>query len=179
MARTAMIDPQQAEGKAKKLLDTVQAGLGTVPNIFKIMAHAPAALEAYLGVSGALARGVLDKGIRERLALAIGQANGCGYCVAAHTVLGKAAGLGEEEILTARRGGSADAKADAALKLAAALRENSGHIDAAALAAARDGGLSDPEITEVVAHVALNVLTNYFNGVWDPDVDFPAAPPLT
>lgn len=172
-ARLTAIDPKQAQGKAKELLDAVQAKLGVTPNMMRTMAHSPAALEAYLTFSGALAKGALSAKVREELALAIAEANDCGYCAAAHTLLGQKAGLTVEQTLLARRGKGTDAKADAAIALARQIIERRGEVSDAQLAAARSGGLNEGEIAEVVAHVALNVFTNYFNRVAATVVDFP------
>jgi uncharacterized peroxidase-related enzyme len=171
--RIATVEPSQATGHAKELLDAVQAKLGVTPNMMKTLAHSPAALEGYLSLNNTLARGVLPAKVREQIALAVSQENGCEYCVAAHTLLGGKAGLKPDQLIAARKGESGDAKTHAELELARQIVEARGNISDAQLAAAREAGISDPEITEVVAHVALNVLTNYFNVLARTDVDFP------
>lgn len=178
MPRIAAIDPAAATGHAKELLDAVKAKLGVVPNMTRAMVVAPAALDGYLGLSAALGRGVLPARVREQLALGVGEANGCDYCVAAHTALGKGAGLTDAEVSASRRGAAADPKADALLRFARVLTERRGRVGDAEVAAARAAGATDAELAEVVAHVALNVFTNYFNHVADPDIDFPKAPAL-
>jgi AhpD family alkylhydroperoxidase len=135
-------------------------------------------LEAYLGFAGALAQGVLPARVREQLALDVGQANDCEYCVSAHSVLGKGAGLTDREVLDSRRGTSADPKADALLRFARAVLEKKGMIADADVAAVRKAGFGDAEIAEVVAHVGLNVFTNYFNHVAGTILDFPQAAAL-
>ncbi|MGH6803781.1 MAG: carboxymuconolactone decarboxylase family protein, partial [Methyloceanibacter sp.] len=138
--------------------------------------HSPAALGGYLGLSGALARGALDAATRERIALAVAEINGCDYCLAAHTYLGKnVAKLTDGEIESNRRGTSADAKAAAAVEFAARVAVERGQVGTAAVEAVRAAGFSDAEIVEIVAHVALNTLTNYLNEVAETAVDFPAA----
>jgi uncharacterized peroxidase-related enzyme len=156
-------------------LEAVRKQLGSVPNLFRLVATSPAALEGYLGLSGALAKGTLDARTRERIALAVADINGCGYCLAAHSYIGGALlKLDAAEIAAARAGRSADAKADAAVRLAVAITQARGHIGAEALDAARAAGWSDAAILEIVAHVALNTLTNYVNEVAGTEVDFPA-----
>jgi uncharacterized peroxidase-related enzyme len=171
--RIAPIDPDQAQGHAKELLTAVHVTLGMTPNLMRTMAHSPAALEGYLTLNRALAKGSLSAAVREQLALAVAQQNRCEYCLAAHTALGKHAGLNADQILAARSGQSADAKTKSQLKLANQIVENRGNLTDDQLFAAREAGVGDGEIVEIVAHVALNVLTNYFNLVARTEVDFP------
>jgi uncharacterized peroxidase-related enzyme len=178
MARLKTVDPARAEGKAKALLDTVKAKLGTVPNMMSAMASSPAVLDGYLNFSGPLNGGALPAKLRELLALAVGQANGCDYCLSAHTFLGKRAGLVEEQILDGRRGTSADSKTASALEFARRVVVTYGKVNDADVASVRAAGYSDGEIAEIVAHVALNTLTNYFNNVAETEIDFPKAPAL-
>lgn len=173
MARLTAIDPANATGKAKELLDAVKGKLGMVPNMMKTMANSSSVLQTYLSSAGALGHGELGGPIGERIALAVGQVNSCGYCVSAHTLLGKKAGLSDSEIAAARRFQSAEPKAAAALRLARVVVDKRGLITDAELADAKNAGLSDGAIGEVVAHVALNILTNYFNNVAGTEIDFP------
>lgn len=172
------IDPTQATGPLATLFSAVKAKLGVVPNLMRTFAQSPAALEAYLGFSGILAKGVLPAAVREQLALAIGEANECEYCLSAHTLLGTGAGLSPDAILAARRGGAVDAKVSALLQFARAVVEARGKVSDNQLALVRAVGATDAEIVEVVANVALNVLTNYMNNVAQTVVDFPRARPL-
>ncbi len=164
---------------ARPLLAAAQRSLGSVPNLFRLVATSPAALEGYLALNGALSKGSLDARTRERIALAVAERNGCGYCLAAHSYIGRnLAKLDEAEIAAARGGRSADAKADAALRFAVQVVETRGHATEADLAAARAAGLTDAQLVEIVLHVALNTLTNYVNETFGTEVDFPAAPAL-
>ncbi len=173
MQRISAIDPSQATGKAKQLLDGVQAKLGITPNLMKTLATAPAALEAYLNFNGALSTGLLDAKFREQLALAVAQANSCEYCLSAHSAIGKMVGLKQEEIESSRESRSTDAKRDAGLKFAQAIVVQRGELSDGALENVRKAGYSDGEITEIVANVALNIFTNYFNHVAQTEIDFP------
>ena len=85
MERVTPVDFEAAEGEARQLLGAVKAKLGIVPKMTRSMAVSPSVLEAYLGFSGALAHGVLPAKVREQLALDVGMANHCDYCVSAHT----------------------------------------------------------------------------------------------
>lgn len=164
---------------ARPLLEAVHKQLGVVPNLFRLVANSPAALEGYLGMSAALAKGRLPAQTRERIALAVAQINGCGYCLSAHTYLGKnLAKLDDAEIVANRRGGSHDPKADAAVRFAARLVRERGHVADADVAAVRMAGYDDAQIVEIVQHVALNTWTNYLNEVAGTEIDFPAVQSL-
>lgn len=163
-----------APAASQPLLEGVRKMLGSVPNLFHITANSPAALEGYLGLNGALAKGILTPQTRERIALAVAEINSCDYCLSAHTYLGKTlAKLDEAEIAANRAGGSSDAKADAAVRFAATLVRERGQVSDADVSAVRMAGYSDAEIVEIVAHVALNTLTNYLNQAFDTPIDFP------
>jgi len=166
------------DARAKELLGAVKAKLGIVPNMTRALARAPAALDAYLQMSSALSKGALPAKTREAIALTVGQASNCNYCVAAHTLIGGKAGLAPEQIIAARKGTAADPSTNALLHFASAVVEKRGLVSASDLAAVRAAGFGDDAIAEVVANVALNLFTNYFNHVADPAVDFPAAPAL-
>ena len=160
---------------SRPLLEGVGKQLGSVPNLFRLASVSPAALEGFLGLFGALGKGRLPAATRERIALAVAAYNGCTYCLAAHTYLGThLAKLPAEEIAANRNGRSTDPKADAAVRFAVAVAKNRGHIDVDDLGALKDAGYDDAAAVEIVAHVALNVLTNYLNEVANTEVDFPA-----
>ncbi len=164
---------------ARPLLEAVNKQIGSVPNLFRLVANSPAALEGYLGMSGALAKGRLPPQTRERIALAVAQINACGYCLAAHSLMAsKLAKLDDAEIAANRGGRSRDAKADAAVRFAASVATQRGHVADAEVAAVRAAGYDDAQIVEIVQHVALNTWTNYINEVAQTVLDFPAAVPL-
>src|SRR5262245_28205885 len=118
MEGVAPVNLQTVRGRAKELLDGVKAKLGMVPNMTRTMAVSPPVLDAYLGFSGALGDGVLLARVREQLALDVGEANRCGYCVSAHSAIGKRAGLSDHDVFDGRRGNSADPRADVLLRFA-------------------------------------------------------------
>lgn len=158
------------------LLDAVKQQLGIVPNLMKMVGNSPAALEGYLSLNGAVGKGVLDVQTRERIALATAEFNGCDYCLAAHSYIGRnMAKLSDSDIAAARDFSAPDAKAQAALRFAHRVAAERGHVSDAELAAVRAAGFDDAAIVEIVANVALNVLTNYLNNVAATDLDFPAA----
>ncbi len=178
MSRIAIPGSIDASPAASQpLLEAVKKQLGSVPNLFRLVGSSPAALDGYLGLSGALVKGALGAKTRARIAIAVAEQNGCDYCLSAHTYLGKEhAKLDDGELDAARHARSLDPKADAALRFARAVMSSRGHVSAADIDAAREAGHSDAELVEIVAHVALNTLTNYVNGVAETEVDFPRVP---
>ena len=173
MSRLTIPAREDAPLKSQLLLDAVEKQLGVVPNLFRLVGSSTAALEGYLGLNSALGR-TLDAKTRERIALAVAQANGCDYCLSAHTYLGlNLAKIDDAEIALNRAGHSGDAKADAALVFARKVIDTRGRVSDADLAAVRLAGFSESQVIEIVASVALNVLTNYVNNVAQTDIDFP------
>jgi uncharacterized peroxidase-related enzyme len=165
---------EAAPAASQPLLQAVKKQLGIAPNLFRLVANSPAALEGYLSLSGALAKGELPAATRERIALAVAEINGCDYCLSAHTYLGRnVAKLDDAEITANRNGASNDVKANAAVKFAAKLTKLRGHITGQDFAAIKAAGYTDAQIIEIVQHVALNTWTNYVNTVGETEVDFP------
>ena len=187
---------------SQPLLENVKKQFGAVPNLFRLVANSPAALEGYLALSGALAKGTLPAPTRERIALAVAAINGCDYCLAAHTYLGKnLARLDDAEIAANRAGTSHDAKAhaavrfaseqrlpvvaancvlchavpDAAVRFAVKVAQARGHVGDDDVNAVKAAGYDDAQVIEIVLHVALNTWTNYVNEVAKTDIDFPVA----
>lgn len=178
MTRFAQIEPENATGAAADLLEQVQKSLGLTPNMTKMMATSPALLKGYLALSGALGGGVIPVPVRERLALSTAEANGCAYCLSAHTYIGaNIAKVDDDELDRARSADSSDPHIAALLVLSDAILQNAGDIDDSTLATARLAGVTDAEVGEVVGHIALNVLTNYFNVLTQVDNDWPLVAP--
>lgn len=173
MPRINPVNPDQAEGKAKDLLNAVQKAMGATPNIFKAFANSPASLEGYLNLSGALKKGILGAQLGEKIALTTAGANGCTYCASAHSFIGDKLGIEAEEIKANLVGQSSDVKAQAALTFARKLIELRGKVSATDVETVRNAGFSNEAIVEILTHVALNTLTNYFNEAFKTDVDFP------
>lgn len=171
--RITSVNTETAGGSNKKNFEGLKAALGLIPNMTLAMGQSPAVLEGYVSLNGALAKGSLDRTLREKLALTLAGANHCDYCASAHSVLGKLAGLNETELSSALNGNAADARTSAALRFAQTLVEKKGRIGDADFEAVRSAGFSEGDVAEIVAHVALNTFTNYFNNVARTDVDFP------
>jgi uncharacterized peroxidase-related enzyme len=165
---------EAAPEKSQPLLQAIHKQLGVVPNLHRVIANSPAALEGYVSLNGALMKGALEAPTRERIALAMAELNGCDYCLSAHTYLGKnLSKLSDAEIAANRDGGSTDVKADAAVRFAVKVAENRGHPGAEDVQAVKQAGYTDAQVIEIVAHVALNTLTNYINETVKTEIDFP------
>src|SRR4051794_31178178 len=178
MARLTQISTEAASGRARDLLDVVKRRLGLVPNMTRALVNSPAALDGYLQLSGALGKGSLPAQFREQIALAVAQANGCDYCLAAHSAVGRMVGLTADQIRDSRLGTAVDPKADALIRLALKVVDARGRVGDSDLDGVRRAGFDDAAIAEVVANVALHAFTNYFNRLAGTDLDFPAAPAL-
>lgn len=173
MPRIQPVDPAKAQGKAKEYLDGIQAKLGGTPNIFKTFAHSPAVGEFYANGSAALGKSTLSAGLREQLALTVAGANACNYCASAHTAIGKKLGVADDELPAALKGQSKDAKTQAALTFAKKAVDAKGKLNDADVKAVKDAGYTEAEVLEIIAVVAFNIFTNYFNHIVDTEVDFP------
>jgi uncharacterized peroxidase-related enzyme len=173
MSRITAVDRNAADEGLRHSFDAIQKKLGVVPNMMRTMARSPRLLEGYLGLSGSLGRGLLPSALQEQIALAIAEANACDYCLSAHSALGRGAGLTDEQLEASRDGQASDKKANAALQFALAVLQRRGAINDNEFAAVRAAGYTDGEIAEIIAHVALNVLTNYFNRSVETEIDFP------
>lgn len=174
MSRIPLVDRRNTTTERQQTLDSIHAAFGATPAMFRAVANSTAALNSLWGSFAALGAGVIAPALGEQIAVAVADRNGCHYCLAAHTALGRKAGLGADDLAAAQRGESGDAKTRAALQFALKLVDERGQVADADVAAVRDAGFSDEEIVEILAHVALNLFTNYVNIAFDVPVDFPA-----
>lgn len=173
MSRITVPAREAVPAASQPMLDAVEKSLGVVPNLFRLIALSPAALEAYLGQNGALSK-TLDVKTRERIALAVAQVNGCDYCLSAHSYLGlNLAKIDAAEIALNRSGRSGDPKAHAAVAFAAKVARERGRVSDTDIAQLRSAGYEDRQIVEIVALVAENVFTNFLNNVAQTEIDFP------
>jgi uncharacterized peroxidase-related enzyme len=173
MSRLPAIDPSLAEGETKHLLDAVNAAFNATPNLFRVAANSAAALNAMVQMNGALAKGALTPKIREAIALAVAEANQCDYCLSAHAVLGRGAGLRESEIDRARAGTSEDPKLAAILAFTLIVVRKRAQVGQGEVSAVKAAGVTDAELAEIMGNIAFNVYTNYLNIVADTEIDFP------
>ncbi|WP_447921962.1 carboxymuconolactone decarboxylase family protein [Achromobacter aegrifaciens] len=173
MSRVPLIDASSATADRKALLTQIHGAFGATPNMFRAVANSPAALQSMWGAFGALGGGVIPAKLGEQIAVAVADRNACEYCLAAHTALGRKAGASTEEMSAAQAGNATDPKTAAALRFALKLVEARGQVAEADVQAVRAAGFSDQEIVEILAHVALNLFTNYVNVAFPVPVDFP------
>lgn len=164
-------------GDAKTILDGVKAKIGMVPNLYATMAQSPTVVGAYLAFNAALAKGRLTAKEREQIALAVAETNACGYCLSAHTAIGKGAGLSEADIALARDGKPTDPRSAGIVTFARALVKAQGNVTDTDIAAAKAAGLDDGLLVEVLALTVMNIFTNYSNHLFDTDIDFPKVAP--
>lgn len=173
MSHVNLIDPAAATGTVADQLGQIKAAFGVVPNMFRATANSPAALASMWGAFGALGSGRLGAKLGEQIAVAVADRNNCNYCLAAHTMLGRKAGASAAEMAEAQAGRSADPKTAAILAFAVKVVERRADVTADDVAALREAGCDDQDIVEIIAHVALNLFTNYINVALDVPVDFP------
>lgn len=173
MAHVTLIDPASSPVAVKPALDQIHGAFGTVPNMFRAVANSAAALDSMWGSFGALGRGKLGARLGEEIAVAVANANRCEYCLAAHTALGRKAGASTEDMAAAQIGRSSDPRTQAALTFALKLVRDRAALDDADVAALKSAGFDDEGVVEIIAHVALNLYTNYVNVALKVPVDFP------
>jgi len=174
MNRVPLIDRANTTAERQQLLGEIHAAFGASPNMFRAVANAPAALRSMWGSFGALGKGALGAQLGEQIAVAVANRNQCHYCLAAHTALGTKAGLAADTLHAAQQGQSNDPKTSAALRFTLAIVEHRGQVSDADVRTVRAAGFDDEAIVEIVAHVALNLFTNYVNIALAVPVDFPA-----
>jgi len=174
MTRLNALSPDQASGKTKELFNAIHSKFGVIPNMMRTMGNSAAFLEGYLNLSGALSGGTLGVKTSALIALTVAEANACNYCLSAHTYLGaNLAKLDSEKMEAARMGNANDAKTKAILKFAQTLVSKRGHLSDDDVAVVKTAGVTEGEVGEIVGHVALNILTNYFNNTANTKIDFP------
>lgn len=174
MSRIPLIQAADTTGERQALLQQIHAAFGATPAMFRAVANSTAALKSMWGSFGALGGGVIPAKLGEQIAVAVADRNDCEYCLAAHTALGRKAGATGDEMRAAQQGESADPKTAAALRFALKLVNDRGQLGDADVQSLREAGFNDEEIVEILAHVALNLFTNYVNVAFAVPVDFPA-----
>lgn len=174
MSLIPAVDRESASGPVKEQLDQIHAAFGTVPAMFATVANSPAALSSMWASFGAYGGGSLGAALGEQIAVAVANRNSCEYCLAAHTLLGRKAGVGADELTEAQAGRSEDPATAALLAFALMLVEEHGQVSSDDVEALRRHGWSDEQIVETIGQVALNLFTNYVNIALAVAVDFPA-----
>ena len=167
------LHPQPIPAASGPLLAQIGQAFGATPNMFRAVSNSPAALQSMWSAFGALGKGTLGARLGEQIAVAIANANRCEYCLAAHTVLGQNAGATGADMAAAQVGRSGDPRTAAALAFALKVVGQRAQVDDADFTSLRTAGFDDGQIVEIMAHVALNLFTNYINVALDVPVDFP------
>jgi uncharacterized peroxidase-related enzyme len=173
MSYVNLVNINDTTANRQAVLEQIKGAFGVVPNMFKAVANSPAALNSMWGSFGALGGGVIDAKLGEQIAVAVANRNSCDYCLAAHTVLGQKAGASADDMSAAQAGQSSDPQTALALRFALKLVEYRGQVTQADITELRVAGFDDQHIVEIVAHVALNLFTNYVNVAFAVPVDFP------
>lgn len=171
--RIKTLNPETTTGEAKELFDAVNKKVGFVPNLIKVFGNSPATLKAYLSLGELAGSGNFTAKFREQLALAIGEANSCNYCLSAHSAIGKMNGLTEDEIENNRQGVATDSKVQVGLNFAQNVTRNRGVVSNEEIAEVKAAGYNDEDILEIVLNVVSNTLTNYVNHIAETEIDFP------
>lgn len=173
MTRTTIPTRDQAPVDSQATLEGFEKVFGFVPNLFAVIGKSPNALAAFKGLQIPLQK-TLDAGMRERIALAVSEVNGCEYCIRAHAFLGARFGkLDRDEMELNRHGRSSDLKAEAAVSFAKKVTETRGKVNDEDLAAVRAAGWSDSQIIEIIALGVQFLYTNFVNNVFQTGIDFP------
>lgn len=160
------------------VFDHMQSAFGMVPNLFATIGYSENALTSYLAFQQAQAKGSFSSKEREAVFLAVSEVNGCHYCQAAHTAIGKMNGLSEAETVQLRAGTHPDAKLSTITRLAASITETHGRPAAQLLEDFFALGYGEKALVDLVALVADKTLANYVHNITQVPIDFPAAPAL-
>ena len=140
MSRIAILGRDDAPAECEAIVDNVNKMLGFVPNLQRLMSISPSALGCWAHLMGSLSK-TLDVKTRDGIALAVSEADGCDYCLAAHSYVStNLAKIPPEEIALNRQGRSGDPKRQAAVAFAKALIEARGRVSDAQFAAVKDAG---------------------------------------
>ena len=168
---------EQVSAANQALFDSLKKGLGMVPNLYATLAHSENALGNYLALQNA--KSSITGKSRELVNLVVSQINGCEYCLAAHTVIGKMAGFTNEQILEIRRGRATfDTKLDALAVLVKTIVSERGHVDPANVQAFFAAGWTTENLVDAIVVIGDKTVTNYLHGTTKVPVDFPRAPVL-
>ena len=165
-------DQSTAPQAAQDGLAAVKEKYGFVPNLMAIMAEAPPLMQGYLTLSQLLEQTTFSARERNLLLLAISAANGCDYCVAAHTLGAQAAKLPDDAIKAVREGRPlADARLEALRQLAQSVVNDRGRPQAALVQAFFEAGYTRANLLEVILSVGMKTLSNYTNHIAETPLD--------
>lgn len=161
----------------QNIFDNLQKGLGFVPNLYAYYAKNETALGDYLTLQNR--KSTLKAKEREVINLVTSQINGCGYCLAAHTALGKINGFTDEQIMELRKGSASfDKQLDALAKFTASTVFNKGKASKETIQAFFDAGYTEANMIDVVMVIGDKIISNYIHNLTGFEIDFPLAQPL-
>ena len=178
MANLTPLTRQDVTADNQAIFDQLKQAIGMVPNLYATYANSPVALKAILGLGDTLKAGSFTNREIEAIALAVSEANGCEYCLAAHTAIGKMNGFSEEETVALRTLSIEDEKLNALTRLAESITVTRGRPDQALIDAFYAAGYDKAAFVELIGFVSVNTFNNYLNNIAGTPVDFPAAPAL-
>jgi uncharacterized peroxidase-related enzyme len=158
---------ESAPQEAKDLLTAAEKANGYLPNLLRVLANAPVALETYLTVSRINARSSLTLSEREVVQITAAATHGCGFCVAGHTAIAyKQARLDEATVESLRSLGHVpNERLEAVARFTKAVISQRGRVDGAELEAFKAAGFTDQAALEVVLGVSLATLCNFANNL--------------
>lgn len=164
---------EDAPDASKPLLSKAEQANGYLPNLLKVLANSPVALETYLTVSGINARASLDLPAREAVQITAAATHGCGFCVAGHTAVAyKKAGLSPDVVEALRdRRAVPEPRLDAVARFTEAVIAGRGRVSDEELASFREAGFDDAAALEVVLGVSLATLCNFANNLGQPPLN--------
>jgi len=168
---------ENVSDKNRGILESIEKSVGMVPNIYATYALSDNALERY--TTFANGKTTLNNKEKEIVNLVTSQVNGCTYCQAAHTAIGKMNGFSDDEILAFRKGESlSNEKYKALVTLAKEIVENRGKVSDEALNNFFDAGYTKENLIDLIVQVGEKSITNLLHNLTEIPVDFPAAPEL-
>jgi uncharacterized peroxidase-related enzyme len=178
MARVNAVTPDKADQEVKEIYGQLEKKMGKVFNIFLNMGNSPAVLKSFIALDEAVNQTSLNPKLREQIALVVAQTNQCNYCLSAHTAISKGKGLADQEIIQARHGQAKDPKSQAILKFAKSVVDKKGKVNNQDIASLKAAGINDKELVDIILVIIINIFTNYFNNITDPQIDFALAPEI-
>jgi AhpD family alkylhydroperoxidase len=166
---------EDLDSKSQIILDRIKQDMGSVPNIYSAMAYSSDALENYIDYSNKAGKSSFSSKEIEAIKLSVAQTNGCTYCLAAHTMMAKIAGLTEEETLMIRKGEIKNERLAILTMLAAEITRNRGHVSNHSLGEFYKKGFTEKDLVNLLAVIVDIIFTNYLHILTNIPVDFPLA----
>lgn len=165
MSEFTLQTPDSAPEAARALLRGARDKMGFVPNLYANLANAPAALEAYFGLSAQFDKTSFNPVERQVVLLAASVENGCEFCVAAHSMIARKMAKAPDAVVDALRNRTSlpDARLEALATFTRQMVKERGWVTGAPLQAFLKAGFTHQQAVEVVLGVAMKTLSNYTN----------------